>query len=122
MNHFRYLLLLALLGSTPKAAAHTPMDVCGLLQAPQSVKGVLTTLSVVGDIHHGYHATSVACPKKHAKVTFAIGQGTRARAFYRWAFATPLLQSGVREIQATVDYLGTGWWCGECTLTGNLQR
>jgi len=104
MRHWWLAIALAVAGS---AHAKPQVDVCELIRSASPVEDVLVTFVVIGAFPHGQKATSVSCPKITTDVSLALGSSARSRAFYIWLFATPMLQSGVREIQATVDFSGS---------------
>jgi hypothetical protein len=99
-------LALVLIGAG-MAQAQPQVDLCQLIKSRAPAEDVLVTFVVIGSFQHGYVAISPSCPKVTTQVSFPLGKSARSRAFYRWAFFTPMLQSGVREIQATVDFSGS---------------
>jgi hypothetical protein len=99
--------LALVLAGSGSVHAQPQADLCKLIQSRALVGDALVTFVVIGAFPHGFVATSPSCPKVKTSVSFPLGKSARSRAFYQWAFFTPMLQSGVREIQATVGFSGS---------------
>jgi hypothetical protein len=85
--------------------AREPLEFCVLSQAKAPVKDVVTTFVFINAFPHGQDASSTTCPRQRLLVDFSIGRDARAQSFYTAMFRRPAKLSGLREIQATVDYL-----------------
>ena len=104
MRRWWFAVILSCFGT---AYAQPPADFCNLARSQAPVHNALATFVVIGAFPHGFIATASSCPKVSTRIRFRLGHSSRARAFYRWAYWTPLVQSGVREIQATIDFTGS---------------
>ncbi len=100
--HACWLTLFFLIPAT--ASASGSIDFCALSKLKAPINDSITTFIFVDASPHGQDATSTACPRQRLPVAFAIGNDARARNFYTILFRRPAKLSGLREIQATVDY------------------
>ncbi|MFT3898303.1 MAG: hypothetical protein QM719_11530 [Thermomonas sp.] len=108
MRTHRYWILFSLLFMC-SSSAQTSGGVCHLFKSNESVRGALVTFVLIGAFPHGFIATSPACPRSNRPINpLSLGQGTRARNFYRQVLFSPSKQSGIWEIQADVDLSPTG--------------
>lgn len=100
--HICWLILLFAIPST--VSASRVIDFCALSRSKEPVNSSITTFIFIDASPHGQDATSTACFRQRLSVEFAIGNGARAQNFYTVLFRRPAKLSGLREIQATVDY------------------
>ena len=84
--------------------ARGAIDFCALSELKEPANNAITTFVFIDAFPHGQDATSSTCPRQRLSVDFAIGNDARARNFYTVLFRRPARLSGLREIQATVDY------------------
>lgn len=95
------MLLSAIPGTT---LARGSIDFCTLSTLKEPVSNSLTTFTFIDAFPHGSSATSTECPRQRLSIEFAIGNDARAKNFYTMVFRRPSKLSGLREIQAAVDY------------------